>query len=197
MLSGININSVKIGENSAIKVAEFSKEYLRMPQVTPCLDRAYLQPKQRGFVVVDDAYRKFPYDEIQSPARADFGSCAYDMYCPTVIVIEPNEQILIWTDVKAYMLLDEVLVANVRSSMGKIRIQLANTIGWVDSTYYSNKGNDGNIGLFLRNEGTEQFIINTGDRIAQVMFQKYLIADDDNVLHGERIGGFGSSNRLN
>jgi dUTP pyrophosphatase len=129
----------------------------------------------------------------QLPQRADIGSCAYDFYSPISVEIQPNEQILIWTDIKAYMQLDEVLILNVRSSQGKPRVQLANTQGWVDNTYYNNIGNEGNIGIFLRNEGAEPYIINCGDKIAQGMFIKYLVTDEDNPASRIRLGGFGSS----
>jgi dUTP pyrophosphatase len=127
------------------------------------------------------------------PQRADLGSCAYDFFSPCDVVIKAGEQKLIWTDVKAYMEPDEALLINVRSSHGKYRIQLANTIGQIDSTYFNNPDNEGNIGVFLRNEGTEDYIIKTNDRICQGMFIKYLITDDDKPMSKERTGGFGSS----
>lgn len=127
------------------------------------------------------------------PQRADLGSCAYDFFSPCDITISPGEQKLIWTDIKAYMEADEVLLINVRSSHGKPRIQLANTIGQIDSTYFNNPDNEGNIGVFLRNEGVDDYIIKTNDRICQGMFVKYLIADDDKPMKQQRTGGFGSS----
>ena len=91
------------------------------------------------------------------------------------------------------MLDDEMLMLNVRSSQGKIRIQLANTQGWIDSSYYNNPDNNGNIAFFIRNEGTEDYVVKEGDRIMQGMFTKYLIADDDTPIANDRLGGFGSS----
>jgi dUTP pyrophosphatase len=132
---------------------------------------------------------------VMSPRRADVGSCAYDFYSPINITISPNNQILIWTDIKAYMQPDEVLILNVRSSQGKPRIQLANTQGWIDSNYYNNPDNEGNIGIFLRNEGTEDYIINAGDKICQGMFINYLMVDNDEPISQMRLGGFGSSGK--
>jgi dUTP pyrophosphatase len=151
--------------------------------------------KIRGFEVVSPEYRQHPDVEIQLPRRADPGACASDVFSPVDLTINPGEQILIWTDVKAYMQPGEVLIANVRSSQGKYRIQLANTQGWIDSTYYNNKENDGNIGIYLRNEGSEPYVIKKGDRIAQLMFIPYLIPDNDDPLFNERQGGFGSSGK--
>jgi len=76
--------------------------------------------------------------------------------------------------------------------MGKQPIMLANTQGWVESDYYSNPDNDGNIGINLLNLGNTPYIIEKGDRIAQGMFINYLTTDDDNTT-AERLGGFGST----
>lgn len=61
-------------------------------------------------------------------------------------------------------------------------------------SYYSNKDNDGNIGICLKNTTDEDIIIEAGERIAQGIFEKYLVADEDIVLKDNRDGGIGSSN---
>jgi dUTP pyrophosphatase len=88
---------------------------------------------------------------------------------------------------------DECLIINVRSSMGG-KFMLANTQGWIDMDYYSNEGNDGNIGIFLKNISDEVQVIKRGDRIAQGAFTKDLPADNGNT-DAVRIGGFGSTNK--
>ena len=70
---------------------------------------------------------------------------------------------------------------------------LANTSGWIDSDYYSNESNDGNIGIFLMNISDETQVIKKDDRIAQGMFIQYLVADTGNT-DAARTGGFGSTN---
>jgi dUTP pyrophosphatase len=151
--------------------------------------------RQRGFEVVDDAHRKHPNVKIILPRRSDHRSVGYDFVSPVDLVLQPNEQQLIWSDVKAYMQSNEVLLLNVRSSHGKPRIQLANTQGWIDSSYYNNPKNNGNIGLFLRNEGDAPYEIKKGDKIVQGMFTPYLTTDDDDPEHNDRIGGFGSNGK--
>lgn len=151
--------------------------------------------KIRGFEIVADNHRKHPDVKIQLPRRADVGACASDIYSPINADLQPGERILIWTDVKAYMQDGEVCIGNVRSSHGKPLIRLANTQGWIDQTYYENEGNDGNIGIFISNEGNKAFYINQGDRIAQLMFIPFLVPDNDNPIHNERKGGFGSSGK--
>ena len=72
---------------------------------------------------------------------------------------------------------------------------LKNTTGVIDSSYYANPSNYGNIGICLYNNSNVPVTIENQERIAQGVFQKYLVADEDNALHAERTGGFGSSNR--
>jgi len=145
----------------------------------------------RYFEVVSDDYRKTK-GEIKLPTRATKSSIAYDFYSSTDVTIKPMQSALIWTDVKAKFNDNEALLINVRSSMGKQPIMLANTQGWVESDYYSNPDNDGNIGINLLNLGNTPYIIEKGDRIAQGMFINYLTTDDDNTT-AERLGGFGST----
>lgn len=145
--------------------------------------------KNRGFEIVKEDKRKSKY--FHTPTRSTSNSAAYDFYCNDDYTVQPNEIIKIWTDVKAYMKSDEVLILNVRSSMGG-KFMLANTQGWVDSDYYSNPDNDGNIGIFLKNISNEPQKLEKGNRIAQGMFIKYLTVDNDDVTT-KRVGGFGSS----
>lgn len=147
---------------------------------------------KRGFEIVSTEKRKNKYARI--PTRATKHSAAYDFYSPDDYTVQPNEIVKIWTDIKAYMLKDEILILNVRSSMGG-KFMLANTQGWVDSDYYNNPDNEGNCGIFLKNISNETQTIKQGDRIAQGMFTKYLTCDNERVLNKERQGGFGSSGR--
>lgn len=150
--------------------------------------------KIRGFEPVTEEKRK-GNGTYKLPVRADKGSAGYDFFSPVSVVIEPNEQVLIWTNVKAYMLEDEVLNLYVRSSIGIEKgLMLANTVGIIDASYYGNKKNDGNIGICLKNTSNNIVAIMAGDRVAQGVFCKYLVADDDNPLKLNRDGGMGSSN---
>ena len=148
--------------------------------------------RTRGFEVVVDSKRKTTGD-VTLPTRGTSKAMAYDFYANDTYTVMPNEIVKIWTDVKAYMQDDECLILNVRSSMGG-KFMLANTQGWVDSDYYSNENNDGNIGVFLKNISNEDIVINKGDRIAQGMFLNFLVADNGNT-DKIRSGGFGSSGK--
>ena len=147
----------------------------------------------RYFELVKDKYRKST-GEVILPKRATKSSVAYDFYSPIDITIPPMTSVMIWTDIKSKFNENEALLINIRSSMGKHPIMIANTQGWIESDYYSNPDNDGNIGIRLFNLGTEPYVVKSGDRIAQGMFIKYLTADNGNTGI-KRVGGFGSSGR--
>jgi dUTP pyrophosphatase len=148
----------------------------------------------RGFEIVSDNYRVYADVEIQLPARGDSRSAGYDFYCPVDVILQPGERKLVFTDVKAYMGNDEVLMLYVRSSVGvKKGVVLSNGTGVIDASYFNNESNDGNIGLPLYNTTDKIVEFKAGERIAQGIFINYLIADNESVLNHDRNGGFGSS----
>lgn len=172
--------------------------------------------KVRGFEIVRDDARKnvktqpdLVFDEVIEldgkkvygteiilPTRADKRSAGYDFYLPQDVVLLPQRRTIIWTDVKAYMQEDEVLKLYIRSSMGiKHGLMIANGTGIIDSSYYGNPDNDGNIGIAIVNTSPKGIELKKGERIAQGVFLKYLIADNDVSLKAERTGGFGSSGK--
>ena len=145
----------------------------------------------RYFEVVKDEHRKNSGD-IKLPTRATKNSAGYDFYSPISVDIEPMCSQMIWTDVCSKFEDDEVLLINVRSSMGKQPVMIANTQGIIDPSYYGNPDNGGNIGIRLFNLGKTVYTVHAGDRVAQGIFVKYLITDDDNTTN-TRLGGFGST----
>jgi dUTP pyrophosphatase len=147
----------------------------------------------RYFEVVSDSFRKSPDVEIKLPTRGSKNSAGYDFYSPVDAIIQPNEMVMIWTDVKASMYYDNALLIIPRSSMGKHPIMISNTVGLIDADYFSNESTDGNIGFRLFNLGTTPYEIKVGDRIGQGVFIKYGTVKDDNTTT-ERVGGFGSTN---
>jgi dUTP pyrophosphatase len=163
---------------------------------------------RRGFEFIDPKFRDFtPEVEaelevvLQLPKRATQHSAAYDIFASLpkyeTIYIEPGEKQYIPTNIKAYMWPTEVLLMWPRSSQGiKLDLMLANTTGVIDSDYCDNPDNDGHIGIFLRNVGTERAEIKAGDRIAQCMFTTYLIVDGELFDDlPKRVGGVGHTGR--
>jgi len=154
-----------------------------------------MQTKIRGFEVVSDSFRKHKDVEIKLPIRATKISAGYDFSSPISITIQPKSKEVIWTDVKSYMQKGEVLILDVRSSIGiKKGLMLANTIGVVDMDYFSNINNDGNIGICLYNMTDEPVCIEQFERIAQGIFIPFLVSDNGNTEE-ERKGGIGSTNK--
>lgn len=145
---------------------------------------------KRGFEIVTEDKRKTT-GEIRLPTRATAHSAGYDFYSTVDIMLSPGKPTIVWTDVKAFMQDDEVLQLHVRSSMGKVPVVLANGTGIIDSDYYGNPDNDGNIGIMLLNLSNHLHEIKKGDRIAQGVFIRFLTADDE--VDTERGGGFGST----
>ncbi|GFZ27593.1 dUTP diphosphatase [Lactobacillus corticis] len=104
--------------------------------------------------------------------------------------------IIIPTGLKAYMPEDEVLIiANRSSNTFRRNFTLPNGIGVVDSDYYNNPNNEGELGVQVINYGVRPLHIKKGERIAQAIFTKYLRTDDDNPINRQRVSGFGSTNK--
>ncbi len=131
------------------------------------------------------------------PKYATDGSAAVDL-CAALcegerIVIKPGERYLVPTGI-AIAPSDKNVVAVIapRSGLGiKKGICLSNGIGVIDSDYR------GEIQVGLFNTGKEDFTVERGDRIAQMMFMpvyaaSFIAADElDETERGA--GGFGST----
>lgn len=150
--------------------------------------------KLRGFEVAKGWEDK----EINLPIRKTRLSAGYDVEAAEDVVIpsfKPGvKPTLIKTGLKAYCQDDEFyMLVNRSSNPGKKGLVLANSIGIIDADYYCNPDNDGHFMYAYYNFFEEDVTIHKGDVIGQVIFQKYLLVDDDNAT-GERTGGFGSTN---
>ena len=147
----------------------------------------------RKFEVVNDESLQYGKKPEKMPVRATKNSAGYDIYSPIDVIIMPQEMQMIWTNIKAQFEADEVLLLCVTSGMGKRGIMVANTIGVIDSDYYGNISNDGNLGFRLYNFGKEPYEIKAGDKIGQGIFMKFLTVDDEEEISSTRVGGFGST----
>ena len=126
------------------------------------------------------------------PEYATPGSAGMDLRAniDAPITLAPGERKLIPTGI--YIALPVGYEAQVRPRSGlalKYGIGLANMLGTVDSDYRAD------IGVILINLGQEDFVVNDGDRIAQLVIAKYEIAEWevvdelDKTERGE--GGYG------
>ena len=137
--------------------------------------------------VLDD---RMLYEEYELPSRETTYSAGYDFHAIQEVVIEPNEIKRIPTGVKATMEDDEVLLLVVRGNQGfKYNVRLCNQVGVVDKDYYNNPGNEGHIWVALQNEGKDTYVIKKGQGMAQGIFNKFLLTeDDDKYVKTKRIG---------
>jgi len=148
----------------------------------------------RGFEIA----KGYEDKDIHMPQRKTKMSAGYDVEAACDMVIPPYKPgmkpSLIPTGLKAYCQEDEYYILVNRSSGPKKGFMMSNSIGIIDADYYNNESNDGHFYFQYWNFGTEDLIIHKGDVIGQVIFQKYLVADNDNAT-GTRRGGFGSTDR--
>ena len=150
--------------------------------------------KIRGFEIAKGWEDK----DIHIPVRKTRGSAAYDIEAAEDIIIpvyKPGvKPTLIPTGLKAYCQSDEWYMLANRSSGPKKGFVMANSIGIIDSDYYENETNDGHFYFQYFNLSDHDIEVKKGDVIGQVIFQKFLIADDDNAT-SIRTGGFGSTDK--
>lgn len=150
--------------------------------------------RKRGFEIA----KGYEDKGITLPVRKTKHSAGYDIAAAEDVVIpsyKPGiKPTLIPTGLKAYCMEDEYFMLVNRSSGPKKGLLMANSIGIVDSDYYGNVDNDGHFYFQYWNVSDHDLEIKKGDIIGQVIFQKFLITDDDKA-EGIRTGGFGSTDK--
>ena len=136
------------------------------------------------------------YESYSLPKRSTKNSAGYDIASLEEYTLKPGEAHIFVTGLKVTMNSDEVLYLYGRSSFGyKYNITLANSVGVIDSDFYNNIDNEGHFKVKLINHGEKEVKINIGDRIAQGVFMKYLIVDNEEKIIKERKGGLGSTDK--
>jgi dUTP pyrophosphatase len=135
----------------------------------------------RGFKAMNESFKDL------LPQRGTLYSAGYDLKARMDDTIPAGQWMLIKTGVTAYMLPDEELQIRPRSGLAlKHGLMVLNAPGTVDADYFPNE-----IGVILYNAGNERIDIKRGDRIAQAVFSKYLLTDNDSPVNKERKAGFG------
>ena len=151
--------------------------------------------KTRGFEIAKGWENK----DIHLPVRKTKNAAGYDVEAAEDVVIpayKPGiKPTLIPTGLKAYCAPDEWFMLVNRSSGPKKGFVMANSIGIIDSDYYENETNDGHFYFQYFNFQDHDIEVKKGDIIGQVIFQKYLIVDNDEPEDNVRTGGFGSTDK--
>lgn len=148
--------------------------------------------KLRGFEIA----KGWENRGIELPQRSTAQAAAYDIAAAEDTLVpmwRPGiKPTLIPTGLKAYCQPDEFYSIINRSSGAGKGLVLANGVGIIDADYYGNASNDGHFSVLVFNVSDHDITVKKGDRIAQAIFQKYLLADDDQAS-GIRTGGIGST----
>ena len=134
--------------------------------------------------------------KAQIPIYKTEGSSGMDLMALTEdkIVIKPNKSALVPTGLSVAIPDDNEIQIRPRSGLAaKSSISVLNTPGTIDSDYR------GELKVILFNHGDKEFIINNGDRIAQMVLVPILkvqfeeVQDLPETIRGS--GGFGSTGK--
>ena len=135
------------------------------------------------------------YPSCKLPERSTKNSAGYDFFCPDTVVCKSHEITMIRTGIKAQFPDDEMLLLFNRSSNPKKKgLIILNGVGVVDSDYYNNADNEGEMGFVFYNMFDNDVIIEAGEKLGQGVFVKFFTTDND-VATGTRKGGFGSTGK--
>lgn len=130
------------------------------------------------------------------PIKAHDSDAGYDLKSMSDYVVEPNQQVLVDTGINIGLPKEDdwIYQAQIRPRSGlalKKGITITNSPGTIDEDYH------GNVGVIIRNTGSEPFVINKYDKIAQMVITKIprtemVIVDSlDDSVRGNN--GFGST----
>ena len=149
--------------------------------------------KKRGFEIIS-AYAGC---DIEIPKRKTIKSAGYDIAAAEDTWAKSHEVAMVATGLKAFMCDDEFLGIHMRSGLAvREKLSLINSQGIIDADYYNNVDNEGHILIALINHSSKDVFIKKGTRIAQAIFYKYMLSDDDQEAEKiSREGGFGSTGR--
>lgn len=135
--------------------------------------------------------------EATVPKRATQGSAGYDLCAVTYAVLAPRSRIIVPTGLRITIPEDCYGRIAPRSSLAVKGIDVL--AGVVDSDYRDE------VKIVLVNLGEIEFVVNPGDRIAQLILERIrtppVLCVNDEVIHEDtdkkRVGGFGSTNSSN
>lgn len=133
------------------------------------------------------------HPEAKCPQRKTVGSAGFDLYACENKVIRSQHRSLVSTGVKIQIPLDCYARIAPRSGLSVSEIDVG--AGVVDSDYR------GELKVLLINNSTNDYHVDKGDRIAQLVIEKiykddFEVVDEDvldNSVRGE--GGFGSTGK--
>lgn len=137
------------------------------------------------------------YERIRIPERSTVKSAGYDFTTPFDFYLNGKSGVVIPSGIKCRFEEKESTFWHLklynRSSLGiNNHIVLKHGTGIIDSDYYNNPSNEGDILIPLVNLSGVGKQFKAGDRIVQGIFEMFGIVKDDNA-NGQRFGGVGST----
>lgn len=133
-------------------------------------------------------------DSAITPAYSSNGAAGIDLYSIDNVTINPGETVKIHTGICMELPSGYVGIIAARSGLGINKgLSPANKIGVIDEDYR------GEVIVALHNDSQEQRIINSGDRIAQMLIIEYnhvefeIVDELSDTVRGE--GKFGSTGK--
>ena len=132
---------------------------------------------------------------INLPVRKTKNAAGYDIEAGEAVLIPAHQSRIVNTGIKATMGEDEYLQLVIRSGISVDNsLTLINANGIIDADYYNNEKNEGQLMLPIINHGNTDYQIEKGQRVAQGIFMKFLLTDDDALtVKATRRGGKGST----
>lgn len=193
-MEGVKFEKVSFG---AFLKAVLNNSYL-MESIDYKLIRIYSKEQQEKKDNDRIDFIKNIYNNIEIPTRQTKYSAGYDFINPfKYFVVPANKDVVFPSGIKVKLPKDEnvCLKLYIRSSLGiRYGLSLSNGTGIIDSDFYNNISDEGNISLAIRNNDSHDYIIPPKCRMAQGIIEKFYLTEDDNT-EGERIGGIGSTNK--
>lgn len=169
---------------------------LRMPKKSVGGGEASVQSAANAFEYTESLGGNPNARDFPLPRRATKGSAGYDIFSPYghEVTVPAHGYAEFPLGIRCRIKPGEFLLILPRSSMGfnGRHVSLTNTAGVIDSDYYGNASNGGEIGIRMFNASDDDYSIPPHGRVAQAIFLRYDLADGDSA-DGSREGGFGST----
>ena len=127
--------------------------------------------------------------KARKPVKADYGAAGYDVFSVDDVIIEPGHRQLISTGLSLEVPVHFYVRVAPRSGLSLRGVDIG--AGVIDSSYR------GTVKVLVINNGTEDFVVTEGTKIAQLILERcsnVSIFEVDSLSETERgYGGFGST----
>ena len=138
------------------------------------------------------------YDSVKLPKRQTKGSAGYDIASPMRLIIEPGEQVVIPSGIRAVFSDEELETWHLEVFAGQAcqsgeGLNITNQVEIINADHFQGE-NEGDILLALKNTSRKIIDIAQGERICQGIFKIHGLTTDDDA-EGHRSGGVGSTGR--